>query len=242
MTCCGHRLCASQLCREPGCLLSFGNFSITALCPGFVQVLCMEFAAGGDLSDFVRSRRGLSEDLARWFFQQLIIAVDYTHRMVSATADQLPPHLTPPHPTPHHTRPSAHTTHTHWLPVVLLCMLQLHPRPGRFTRMPQAWGLLLLAHPLERSRCKPRREWSRRSGRSIVVHLDPSRGMLRAIASPIVPPFAGRKQPRPENGEHASGWQPAPAHQGERGRGRRPWPGQAGPSCTLCVGLSRKQC
>ena len=46
----------------------------------------MEFAAGGDLSDFVRQRRGLSEELARWFFQQLIIAVDYTHRMVGAAA------------------------------------------------------------------------------------------------------------------------------------------------------------
>lgn len=42
----------------------------------------MEYAAGGDLFRFVALRRGLSEPEARWFFQQLIIAVDYCHRMV----------------------------------------------------------------------------------------------------------------------------------------------------------------
>jgi serine/threonine-protein kinase SRK2 len=41
--------------------------------------IAMEFAAGGDLFDFVVSRGGLKEDDARWFFQQLICAVDYMH-------------------------------------------------------------------------------------------------------------------------------------------------------------------
>uniref|UniRef100_A0A061SGC3 Sulfur stress regulator n=1 Tax=Tetraselmis sp. GSL018 TaxID=582737 RepID=A0A061SGC3_9CHLO len=41
--------------------------------------IAMEFAAGGDLFDFVVSRGGLKEDEARWFFQQLICAVDYMH-------------------------------------------------------------------------------------------------------------------------------------------------------------------
>jgi serine/threonine protein kinase len=42
----------------------------------------MEYAAGGDLFRYVSARRGLPEDEARWFFQQLMIAVDYCHRMV----------------------------------------------------------------------------------------------------------------------------------------------------------------
>ena len=45
-------------------------------------VLAMEYAAGGDLFRYVSARRGLPEDEARWFFQQLIVAVDYCHRMV----------------------------------------------------------------------------------------------------------------------------------------------------------------
>ena len=46
-------------------------------------VLVMEYAAGGDLFRYVSARKGLRDDEARWFFQQLIIAVDYCHRMVS---------------------------------------------------------------------------------------------------------------------------------------------------------------
>ena len=40
--------------------------------------------AGGDLFRYVSTRRGLPEDEARWFFQQLMVAVDYCHRMVRA--------------------------------------------------------------------------------------------------------------------------------------------------------------
>lgn len=47
-------------------------------------VLAMEYAAGGDLFRYVSTRRGLPEDEARWFFQQLMVAVDYCHRMVGA--------------------------------------------------------------------------------------------------------------------------------------------------------------
>jgi serine/threonine-protein kinase SRK2 len=49
-------------------------------------VLAMEYAAGGDLFRYVSARRGLPEDEARWFFQQLMIAVDYCHRMVRAAS------------------------------------------------------------------------------------------------------------------------------------------------------------
>ena len=43
----------------------------------------MEFAAGGDMFQHVTNKRGLSEDEARWFFQQLILGLDYCHKMVS---------------------------------------------------------------------------------------------------------------------------------------------------------------
>ena len=41
----------------------------------------MEFAAGGDMFQYVKARGGLDEADARWFFQQLIIGLDYCHRM-----------------------------------------------------------------------------------------------------------------------------------------------------------------
>lgn len=42
----------------------------------------MEYAAGGDMFEYVVRKGGLRESEARWFFQQLIVAVDYIHRMV----------------------------------------------------------------------------------------------------------------------------------------------------------------
>ena len=42
----------------------------------------MEYAAGGDMYHRVVHCRGLHEADARWYFQQLIIAIDYCHRMV----------------------------------------------------------------------------------------------------------------------------------------------------------------
>ena len=47
----------------------------------------MEYAPGGTLLDFVRARRRLREPLARWFFQQLLVAVDYCHRKGVANRD-----------------------------------------------------------------------------------------------------------------------------------------------------------
>eukprot|EP00210_Caulerpa_lentillifera_P003239 g3093.t1 len=43
--------------------------------------IVMEYAPGGDLLEFIRERKGIQEDMARWFFQQLIIGLDYIHRM-----------------------------------------------------------------------------------------------------------------------------------------------------------------
>lgn len=46
------------------------------------MAIAMEFAAGGDMFQLVVRQRGLPEADARWYFQQLIIAIDYCHRMV----------------------------------------------------------------------------------------------------------------------------------------------------------------
>lgn len=44
--------------------------------------IAMEYAAGGDMFEYVVRKGGLRESEARWFFQQLIVATDYIHRMV----------------------------------------------------------------------------------------------------------------------------------------------------------------
>ena len=44
--------------------------------------IAMEYVAGGDMFEYVVRKGGLKESEARWFFQQLIIGVDYLHRMV----------------------------------------------------------------------------------------------------------------------------------------------------------------
>lgn len=43
--------------------------------------IAMEFAAGGDMFEYVVRKNGLREDEARWFFQQLIVGMDYCHNM-----------------------------------------------------------------------------------------------------------------------------------------------------------------
>eukprot|EP00803_Ostreobium_quekettii_P004162 evm.model.scf_1037.8 EVM.evm.TU.scf_1037.8 scf_1037:46121-47071(+) len=49
--------------------------------------IVLEYAPGGDLLTFLQRRGGISEDVARWFFQQLIIGLDYIHRMGVASRD-----------------------------------------------------------------------------------------------------------------------------------------------------------
>jgi len=49
--------------------------------------IAMEYAAGGDLYKFVAANRGLDENKARWFFQQLILALDYCHKMNISNRD-----------------------------------------------------------------------------------------------------------------------------------------------------------
>lgn len=53
--------------------------------------IAMEFASGGDMFEYVVKKNGLREEEARWFFQQLIVGLDYCHRMVrSSTATAAP--------------------------------------------------------------------------------------------------------------------------------------------------------
>lgn len=51
------------------------------LLPDYLAIT-MEFAAGGDLFQLVGRAGGLREEDAKWYFQQLIVAIDYCHRMV----------------------------------------------------------------------------------------------------------------------------------------------------------------
>ncbi|GMH45774.1 hypothetical protein BSKO_13737 [Bryopsis sp. KO-2023] len=46
------------------------------------RALCivMEYAAGGDMHDYMRKHKCLPEDWARWFFQQIILAIEYCHK------------------------------------------------------------------------------------------------------------------------------------------------------------------
>ena len=43
--------------------------------------IAMEYVAGGDMFAYVKRRHGLEEDEARWFFQQLVMALAYSHEI-----------------------------------------------------------------------------------------------------------------------------------------------------------------
>ncbi|KAK9915945.1 hypothetical protein WJX75_006306 [Coccomyxa subellipsoidea] len=49
--------------------------------------IAMEYAAGGNLYQLVARSGGLPEPDARWYFQQLIFAIDYCHKMGVANRD-----------------------------------------------------------------------------------------------------------------------------------------------------------
>jgi serine/threonine-protein kinase SRK2 len=62
------------------------QFREVFLTPQYLGI-AMEFAAGGDMFEHVVRKGGLKESEARWFFQQLIVGVDYVHRMGVANRD-----------------------------------------------------------------------------------------------------------------------------------------------------------
>eukprot|EP00210_Caulerpa_lentillifera_P000867 g838.t1 len=47
----------------------------------------MEYAAGGNLKAYINKWKGISLNTARWFFQQLIVGLDYCHRQGVADRD-----------------------------------------------------------------------------------------------------------------------------------------------------------
>ena len=61
------------------------QFKEVFLTPEYLAI-AMEYAAGGDMFQYVKQRGGLEEAEARWFFQQLIIGMDYCHKMVRRRA------------------------------------------------------------------------------------------------------------------------------------------------------------
>ena len=61
------------------------QFKEVFLTPEYLAI-AMEYAAGGDMFQYVKQRGGLEEAEARWFFQQLIIGMDYCHKMVRASS------------------------------------------------------------------------------------------------------------------------------------------------------------
>ncbi|WIA16599.1 hypothetical protein OEZ85_013266 [Tetradesmus obliquus] len=62
------------------------QFREVFLSPHHINIV-MDYASGGSLFGYVQSRNRLREPLARWFFQQLILAVDYCHRKGVANRD-----------------------------------------------------------------------------------------------------------------------------------------------------------
>lgn len=56
------------------------------LTPDYLAIV-LEYAAGGNMFQLVLQRKSLSENDARWFFQQIIIALDYCHRVGVANRD-----------------------------------------------------------------------------------------------------------------------------------------------------------
>ena len=58
------------------------------LTPEYLAIT-MEYASGGDLFSLVGRSKGLPEADARWYFQQLVVSIDYCHRMVRQTSRPL---------------------------------------------------------------------------------------------------------------------------------------------------------
>lgn len=66
----------THLCPTPAAVLQAQEVFLTQ------QYICiaMEYASGGNLFNYVQRAQRLKEPAARWFFQQLIIGLDYCHK------------------------------------------------------------------------------------------------------------------------------------------------------------------
>ncbi|KAL4423967.1 hypothetical protein ABPG75_001268 [Micractinium tetrahymenae] len=169
-------------------------------------VLVLEYAPGGDLAEYVTKHRGLPEDVARWFFQQLVIAVDYLHRMASPAGGG-PVHLPLGEGRDEAERPGHE---------VCLVVPPCAPSPPAV-----ACRQLRLPDPgPARVACAAAIPGWAAGG------MPPGGHAQRCACSACPGCRAGRDQPRHQAGEHAAGLQPAAAHQGPAGGGR-PRPGHA---------------
>ena len=72
--------------------------------------IVLEYAAGGDMFQHVKRSGGLEEADARWFYQQLMIALDYMHSK-SWLQSQSAPGRCHPCPECHYS-----SSRVHWLP------------------------------------------------------------------------------------------------------------------------------
>ncbi|CAK0781377.1 hypothetical protein CVIRNUC_005358 [Coccomyxa viridis] len=68
-------ICHSNFCHPH--VIQFKEIFLT---PTHLAI-AMEYAPGGDMFQFVKRSSGLKEEDARWFFQQLMVGLDYCHRM-----------------------------------------------------------------------------------------------------------------------------------------------------------------
>ncbi len=79
------------------------------------RVHCVCLTAGGNLFSYVQSAIRLKEPAARWFFQQLVIGLDYCHRKGVVNRDIKLENtlLQMVDVSVRHTHTHAHTTHAH---------------------------------------------------------------------------------------------------------------------------------
>ncbi|KAL3143836.1 hypothetical protein ABBQ32_003661 [Trebouxia sp. C0010 RCD-2024] len=83
-----HRLCVVHP--------SIVQFKEVFLTPKYLAIV-MEYAAGGDMFEYVIKNKsslpcqGLSEDSARWFFQQLVVALEFCHELARMSMWTLAP-------------------------------------------------------------------------------------------------------------------------------------------------------
>lgn len=71
-----------SLLRHPH-VIQFKEVFLTPEC----ICIAMEYATGGSLFHYVQKQGKLKEAVARWFFQQLIIGVEYCHKRGVANRD-----------------------------------------------------------------------------------------------------------------------------------------------------------
>jgi len=73
-------------CHSNFCHPHVVQFKEVFLTPEHLAI-AMEYVPGGDMFQHVKRNKGLPEPEARWFFQQLIVGLDYCHKMGVANRD-----------------------------------------------------------------------------------------------------------------------------------------------------------